>query len=148
MQWTGESPLIKIRKCNGCLQKKNCSYFVFSRQLKNCRPHPHPLSQKTQKWAIFFLEITKKSLIFGVFETIPFLPPSPPPPVSKRQYMSDFYFASIPNICIILLKILNRYSFFLECSCIAKSRDFGFMLHGHGFSSKLNYLHYSFLLKL
>ena len=38
----------------GCLQNKNRSYFVFSRQLQNCRPPPHPLSQKPPKMSDFF----------------------------------------------------------------------------------------------
>ena len=42
------------------------------------------LQEISVKLVIFVLAITKKSLIFGTFETIWFCPPSPPPPPLSR----------------------------------------------------------------
>ena len=75
----------------GCLQKKNRSYFVFSRQGGGGRAAKMELSRKSRKWAIFLLFQGEKSLIFRGFwdkgggEGASFAV------VSKRQNMSNFF---------------------------------------------------------
>ena len=66
-----------------------------------CRPPPTLCLQNIKKWAFFPAYFPQKSSYLGFVETILIWPPRLPPPVSWRQNMSFFYFASIPNDNII-----------------------------------------------
>ena len=88
----------------GCLQNKNRSCYVFSRQLQNCRPLPHPLSQTPINMSCS----NKKLLIFGIFETIQFWPSSPPHPCLEKTKYERFFFASIPNQCVCRVPSSSR----------------------------------------
>ena len=83
--------LMKYEVHKGYLQNKYRSYFVFSRQFSDYRPPPTLCLQNLKKWAHVFPEMVIIGAIFGIFEDNYDFAAAPPPPVSKRQNMSDFF---------------------------------------------------------